>query len=74
MTAGESESDVPADPHVAHGRETGGRAHGERDHDDDAESTTGVEQSETFVGRVAGADEGYEEETGAEARREGEQG
>lgn len=72
MTAGESESDVPADAHVAHARETGGRARGERDHDDDAESTTGVEESETFVGRVAGADEGYEGETGAEARREGE--
>jgi hypothetical protein len=34
----------------------------------DAAGTTGTGESETFVGRVAGQDVGYAEETGAERR------
>jgi hypothetical protein len=76
---GSSEPDVAADPNVARSRETGGL-----DRDDDARteprdgrsdpdgpSTTGTDENETFVGRVAGQDAGYAGETGAEARAEG---
>ncbi len=34
----------------------------------DANSTTGTSENDVFVGRTAGADTGYEEETGAEVR------
>jgi hypothetical protein len=56
-----SESDVGQDPAVASSRAGGG---GHADHPGD---------TEVFVGRAAGLDEGYAEETGAEARREQEQ-
>ncbi len=36
----------------------------------DANSTTGTSENDVFVGRTAGADTGYEEETGAEVRAE----
>jgi hypothetical protein len=36
----------------------------------DQASTTGTTPSETYVGRVAGQDEGYAGQTGAEARAE----
>jgi hypothetical protein len=51
-------------------RETGGVPNDEMP---DQGSTTGTTPSEEFVGRVAGEDTGYEEETGAErrAREEG---
>jgi hypothetical protein len=58
------EDDVDQDDAQALSRATGG---GESDAPD-AESTTGTGESETFVGRVAGQDVGYAEETGAERR------
>jgi hypothetical protein len=73
---GSSEPDVAADPHLARTREAGGvdpdrKGHA---HDDDADpdgpSTTGTDENEEFVGRVAGQDAGYAGETGAEARAE----
>ena len=39
--------------------------------DPDGSSTTGTDENEEFVGRVAGDDAGYSGETGAEARAEG---
>jgi len=60
-----SESDVPEDPHVAASRDTGGRETGG---EPDKHSTTGTTRDGTYVGRVAGEDAGYAEETGAEAR------
>jgi hypothetical protein len=59
-----SEEDV--DPHDAQAlsRATGG---GESE-EPDAAATTGTGASGTFVGRVAGQDVGYAEETGAERR------
>lgn len=62
----ERESDVDTDEAVANARETGGS-----DEDGaDAAGTTGTGQTEEYVGRVAGQDEGYAGETGAEARAE----
>jgi hypothetical protein len=65
-----SESDVGEDPAVASSRAGGG---GHADHPGDSGSVTGTGDTEVFVGRAAGLDEGYAEETGAEARREQEQ-
>jgi hypothetical protein len=64
------EDDVDTDDKLANARPTGG------DPDDagDAGSTTGTGEGEEFVGRVAGRDEGYAGETGAEARSEAERG
>lgn len=62
-----TESDVPADPHVAGSRRTGGRP---EDGETDKHSTTGTTRNEEFVGRVAGEDAQDAEESGAEARRE----
>lgn len=76
---GSSEPDVAADPNVARSRETGGvDPDRKRRPDDDAvdpdgPSTTGTDENEKFVGRVAGQDAGYTGETGAEARAEEEQ-
>jgi hypothetical protein len=58
------EDDVGTDRQVANSRATGGgdMVGG------DAESTTGTGVSEEFVGRAGGQDEGYADETGAEAR------
>jgi hypothetical protein len=58
------EDDVDADDAQALSRATGG---GPSD-DPDAGSTTGSGESGTFVGRTAGQDVGYAEETGAERR------
>ena len=58
------EADVDRDDGQALSRATGG---GESDAPD-AAATTGTGESETFVGRVAGQDVGYAEETGAERR------
>lgn len=63
------EPDVQADDNVASSRETGGVSSGQHP---DQHSTTGPTPNETFVGRVAGADPGYEGETGAERRAESE--
>lgn len=62
---GGSESDVPTDPHVANSRQSGGRR---SDDESDTDSSTGTGENDTYVGRVAGQDPGYEAETGAEAR------
>jgi hypothetical protein len=58
------EEDVDRDDAQALSRAVGG---GESDAAD-AASTTGTGPSEEFVGRVAGQDVGYAEETGAERR------
>ena len=58
------EDDVERDDAVASTRASGG---GVSDAPD-ADSTTGTGDSEEFVGRVAGQDVGYAEETGAERR------
>ena len=58
------EDDVDRDDAEALSRASGGGA----SDDSDAASTTGVGDSGEFVGRVAGQDVGYAEETGAERR------
>ena len=59
------EEDVGRDDGEALSRATGGV-----DSDtDDAAGTTGTGESEEFVGRVSGQDEGYAGETGAERRQ-----
>lgn len=66
----DSEDDVDTDDKVANTRATGGGP----DTEGDSESTTGTGESEEFVGRVSGQDEGYAGETGAEARSEANRG
>jgi hypothetical protein len=61
------ESDAGHDPRTAASRVTGG-AHTE--HEGDQGSVTGTGDTDVFVGRAAGLDEGYAGETGAEARRD----
>lgn len=65
-----TEDDVPIDPALAGSRAEGGTEPGDHDSvaDPDGESTTGVDRSKEFVGRVAGDDPGYAGETGAERR------
>jgi hypothetical protein len=71
---GTSEPDVEVDPNVARSREAGGvdperkPAPDDERAESDAPSTTGTDENEQFVGRVAGQDAGYTGETGAEAR------
>jgi hypothetical protein len=67
---GTSEPDVEVDPHVARSREAGGVDSDRKDRPADGPSTTGTDENEQFVGRVAGDDAGYTGETGAEARAE----
>jgi hypothetical protein len=70
---GTSEPDVEADPHVARSRETGGVDRDRKDRPDagtDGPTTTGTDENEEFVGRVAGDDAGDTGESGAEARAE----
>lgn len=62
-----AERDVAPDEGVARTRETGGVPDPEAP---DQYSTTGTTPSDEFVGRVAGQDVGYAEETGAERRAE----
>jgi hypothetical protein len=64
------EADVERDDAQALSRATGG---GPSDAPD-AASTTGIGESETFVGRVAGQDVGYAGETGAERRQAAQEG
>lgn len=66
----DTEDDVDSDDNVANSRATGGGS----DTGGDAETTTGTGESEEFVGRVSGQDEGYAGETGAEARSEAARG
>jgi hypothetical protein len=61
-----SEDDVADDEGMAAARDAGGEP-GDQEEADGA-STTGTAPNETYVGRVAGDDEGYAGETGAEAR------
>jgi hypothetical protein len=58
------EEDVDRDDAQALSRATGGGPADEAD----ATATTGTGESDEFVGRVAGQDAGYAEETGAERR------
>ena len=58
------EEDVDRDGAEALTRATGGGP----DDAPDAQATTGTGESDAFVGRVAGQDVGYAEETGAERR------
>jgi hypothetical protein len=60
-----SEEDVDPDDAQALSRATGGGSSDEPD----AAGTTGTGDSGTFVGRTAGQDVGYAEETGAERRQ-----
>ena len=60
-----SEQDVARDPHQATSRVAGGP---HRPEQPDAHSSTGTGHTSIFVGRVAGQDIGYCEETGAERR------
>lgn len=62
-----TERDVEPDEAVAASRETGGLPNPEYP---DQHTTTGTTPNEDFVGRVAGQDVGYAEETGAERRAE----
>ena len=62
------EQDVDRDDAEALSRATGGVDETSADTAPDAAATTGTGVSETFVGRVAGQDVGYAEETGAERR------
>ena len=63
-----AESDVETDAARADSRDTGGVSDGSKP---DQGSTTGTTPDDEYVGRVAGSDVGYEEETGAERRAEG---
>jgi hypothetical protein len=69
MPKNKGESDVQHDPQTASSRDTGGVPGRSAP---DQGSTTGTTPSEEYVGRVAGDDAGYEEETGAERRAEAE--
>lgn len=60
-----AESDVPDDDAEVTGRPTGGDPESDGG---DGGSTTGSGESGVFVGRIAGQDEGYAGQTGAEAR------
>jgi hypothetical protein len=62
-----TEDDTAADPARADSRATGGVTDGGKP---DQGSTTGTTPDDEYVGRVAGQDVGYEEETGAERRAE----
>ena len=61
------EDDVSTDPALANSRPAGGDPTQRKD----SGSTTGTGENDEFVGRIAGQDLGYEEETGAEARSQG---
>lgn len=58
--------DVEPDPNLANSRVTGGVG----EEIGDAGSTTGTGPSGEYVGRIAGRDEGFAGETGAEVRAE----
>jgi hypothetical protein len=68
----QSEDDVTDDGALAQSRDTGGLDRdGSATGDEDGVSTTGVDETDEFVGRVAGDDAGYAGETGAERRAQG---
>ena len=69
MRKNKAEADVEPDEARVDSRETGGVPQEDAsDSASDEGSTTSGTTDDTYVGRVAGQDTGYEEETGAEAR------
>jgi hypothetical protein len=68
MADDKPEADVEDDPARADARDTGGVPDPAKP---DQGSTTGTTPDDEYVGRVAGDDPGYTEETGAERRAEG---
>lgn len=64
-----AEADVDTDPQRADSRATGGVPD---DSKPDQATTTGTTPDDEYVGRIAGDDIGYAEETGAERRAEAE--
>jgi hypothetical protein len=64
-----AEPDVQGDQERVDARDTGGVPDPAKP---DQGSTTGTTPDDEYVGRVAGQDVGYEEETGAERRAEAE--
>jgi hypothetical protein len=71
MPKNKGESDVFRDPQVAASRDTGGV---ENPVAPDQATTTGTTPTDEYVGRIAGDDVGYEEESGAERRAEAGEG
>lgn len=67
MSNDKAESDVDADPARVDSRDTGGVPDAGKP---DQGSTTGTTPDDEYVGRIAGSDVGYAEETGAERRAE----
>lgn len=67
MTDRKAEPDVDGDSARADNRDTGGVADPAKP---DQGSTTGTTPDGGYVGRIAGNDPGYAEETGAERRAE----
>jgi len=67
MDRSKAESDVEPDDARVNSRETGGVSDPAKP---DQGSTTGTTPDGEYVGRVAGQDVGYAEETGAERRAE----
>lgn len=67
MTNEKAEGDTAADLARADSRKTGGLSDSAKP---DQGSTTGTTPDDEYVGRVAGQDVGYAEETGAERRAE----
>jgi hypothetical protein len=67
MSSEKPEPDVQSDPARVDSRQIGGVE--EPDAEDEG-STTGATPDGEYVGRVAGQDAGFEEETGAERRAE----
>jgi hypothetical protein len=65
MDRSKAESDVQSDHERVNSRDTGGVADPDKP---DQGSTTGTTPDDEYVGRVAGQDVGYAEETGAERR------
>jgi hypothetical protein len=60
-----AESDTDADPARVDSRDTGGVPDASKP---DQASTTGTTPDDEYVGRIAGDDPGFAEETGAERR------
>lgn len=67
MTNDRAEDDVQRDAQRADARQTGGVPDPDKP---DQASTTSTTPDDEYVGRVAGDDPGYVEETGAERRSE----
>lgn len=65
MARDKAEADVDPDDARADARDTGGV---DDESKPDQASTTGTTPDDEYVGRVAGADPGYADETGAERR------